>query len=52
MDVAKYVATAIILSSFLGGITEKWAMYLVGSATVIVLMLIGLLLMIKEKKES
>ena len=49
MDVAKYVATAFLISSFLGDITTKWAMYIIGSTTVIVLITIGLWLIIKDK---
>ncbi|MDR2148993.1 MAG: hypothetical protein LBE91_21340 [Tannerella sp.] len=50
LDVAKYVATAFLISSFFGDITKKWAMYAVGSTTVIVLIIFGLWF-IKDKKE-
>ena len=42
MDIAKYVATAIIISSFLGSFEQKWAVYCIGSAIVVVSFLIGL----------
>ena len=51
MDVAKYVATAFLISSFLGNISARWAMYLIGSATVIILVVAGLWLINKEKED-
>ena len=51
MDVGKYVATAVLISSLIGEFKEKWIVYLVGSLTVI-LTLGGGLLFIKEKKTS
>ena len=52
MDVAKYVATAFLISSFLGNINAKWAMYLIGSVTVIILVSSGLWLINNDKKEG
>ena len=49
MDIAKYVATAVLISSFLGGFEQKWIMYLIGIVTVISTFCAGLLF-IKEKK--
>jgi len=49
MDIAKYVATAILISSFLGSFQQKWAIYLVGAIIVVVGFLLGLYF-IKEKK--
>ena len=49
MDIAKYVATAVLISSFLGGFDQKWIMYSVGIVTVILSLFIGLYF-IKEKK--
>ena len=49
MDIAKYVATAVLISSFLGGFEQKWVMYLIGIVTVISTFCAGLLF-IKEKK--
>jgi len=52
LDVAKYVATAFLISSFLGDISTRWVMYAIGSTTVIILILVGLWLIIKDKKED
>ena len=52
MDVAKYVATAVVISSFLTGFEQKWMMYAIGSVTIIITILIGLWLIIKSKKEG
>jgi len=49
MDIAKYVATAILISSFLGSFQQKWAVYIVGATIVAVGFLLGLYF-IKEKK--
>ena len=42
MDIAKYVATAILISSFLGSFEQKWIVYIVGSLIVTVSFSIGL----------
>lgn len=34
MDVAKYVATAVLITSFLGEFREKWLVYTIGVITV------------------
>ena len=34
MDVAKYVATAVLICSFLGEFSEKWIVYAIGVVTV------------------
>ena len=34
MDIAKYVATAVLISSFLGGLQQKWLMYVTGIVVV------------------
>jgi len=49
MDVSKYVATAVLISSFLGGFEQQWIMYSVGTIAVILSFFIGLYF-IKEKK--
>jgi hypothetical protein len=49
MDIAKYVATAVLISSFLGDFKQKWVMYLVGIITVILCLFLGLYF-IKNKK--
>jgi len=50
MDIAKYVATAVLISSFLGGFEQRWVMYLVGILTVISCLFFGLYF-IRDKKQ-
>jgi len=50
MDVAKYVATAVLISSFLGGFEQQWIMYSVGIIAVVLSFFIGLYF-IKDKKK-
>jgi hypothetical protein len=49
MDIAKYVTTAIFLTSILGDIREKWLLYIYATGTVLLCLVFGLLL-IKEKR--
>ena len=49
LDIAKYVATAVIISSFLGSFQQKWVVYVVGTSIVIVGFLIGIYF-INERK--
>ena len=49
MDIAKYVATAVLISQFLGGFEQKWAVYLVGIATVAVCFFLGMIYIRDEK---
>jgi hypothetical protein len=42
MDIAKYVATAVLISSFLGSFEHKWAVYSIGSVIVAVGFSLGL----------
>jgi len=49
LDVAKYVATAVLISSFLGSFEHKWAVCLVGTVIVTVGFSLGLYF-IREKK--
>jgi len=51
MDIAKYVATAVLISSFLGGFQQKWIMYIVGSLAVILCLCIGLVFIKNDKKK-
>lgn len=50
MDIAKYVTTAVLLSSLLGEFPNKWGMYVAGSITVVISLAFGLYF-IKERKE-
>ncbi|KAA6328283.1 hypothetical protein EZS27_022802 [termite gut metagenome] len=52
LDVAKYVATAFLISSFLGGIERRWVMYLASTAAVISALFVGLWLIMQDKKEK
>jgi low affinity Fe/Cu permease len=49
MDIAKYVATAIFLTSILGDMSEKWQLYAVASGTIVICLVTGLLL-IRERE--
>jgi len=49
MDIAKYAATAILISSFLGSLNQKWVVYIVGAVIVAAGFLLGVYF-IKEKK--
>jgi hypothetical protein len=50
MDIAKYITTAVILTSIFGDVEQKWIIYLGGSLTVIVTLLAGLWLVQEKKK--
>ena len=49
MDIAKYVATAVLISSFLGGLQQKWLMYVMGIVVVGVFLFLGMFY-INDKK--
>lgn len=51
MDIAKYLTTAVLLSSVFNDIKESWVIYLVVSVAIVLTLLIGLLL-VKDKKEE
>jgi hypothetical protein len=52
MDIAKYVATAVLISSFLGDFEQKWITYSVGIVTVIFSLWLGLYLINDKKKKK
>jgi hypothetical protein len=52
LDVAKYVATAVILSSVFSEISQKWMMLLISGLSVCFLLLSGLFLIKYSKKED
>ena len=52
MDVAKYVATAVLISSFLGDFEQKWLMYIIGCVTVVFSVCLGLWLIVKDKNKK
>ena len=49
MDIAKYVATAVLISSFLGGLQQKWLMYVAGTVVVGVFLFLGMYLLNTKK---
>lgn len=51
MDIAKYITTAVILSTVFGDITESWIVYVLGALTVIVSLCVGLWL-VREPKQK
>ena len=51
MDIAKYITTAVVLSSIFGDVQEKWVIYVGGSLSIVVTLLAGLWL-VKDKKEG
>jgi len=52
LDVAKYVATAVLISSFLGGLNPKWIMYVAGFLVVTSLLIVGFWLIKKSEKQN
>lgn len=51
MDIAKYVATAVVLSSIFGVIETQWIVIALGIAAVLSTLLTGLWL-VKDKKQE
>lgn len=51
MDIAKYITTAVVLTSIFGGVQEEWIIYLGGSLAVLITLLAGLWL-VKDKKKG
>ena len=56
MDIAKYIATAVILTSIFGDIEERWIIYLGGALAIIATLGWGLYLVkepaIKDKRRK
>ncbi|MBS5541432.1 MAG: hypothetical protein KHX52_14210 [Phocaeicola plebeius] len=52
MDIAKYITTAVVLSSIFGDVQEKWVIYIGGSLAIVVTLLAGLWLVREEKKKG
>ena len=48
MDVAKYIATAVLVSTFIGEFSQKWLIYSIGCAMVTTLFLLGLRILYKK----
>ena len=51
MDIAKYLATAVLITSIIGDFEQKWAMYLIATFTFVLSLGFGLLL-ISEKQSK
>ena len=52
MDIAKYITTAVVLSSIFGDVQEKWVIYIGGALAIVVTLLAGLWLVREEKKKG
>lgn len=51
MDIAKYITTAVILTSIFGEVEKKWIIYIGGLLSVIITLSAGLWL-VKDKKKG
>lgn len=51
MDIAKYITTAVILTSIFGEIDQKWIIYVGGIISILLTLSIGLWL-VQDKKEK
>jgi hypothetical protein len=51
MDIAKYITTAVVLTSIFRGVQEEWIIYVGGSLAVVITLLAGLWL-VKDKKKG
>lgn len=52
MDIAKYLTTAVLLSSVFNDIKESWIIYFVVSIAIVLTLLAGLWLVREEKKKG
>lgn len=52
MDVAKYLATAVLLSSVFEGMQDTYTIYAICSFVLIVLLCLGLILVKESEKET
>lgn len=52
MDIAKYITTAVILSSVFGQVTQTWLIYVGGVVSVIVTLSWGLYLLKSPQKKK
>jgi len=48
MDIAKYTATAALITSFLGGFEQKYMLYSFGLAFVLIFFIVGVLILNKK----
>jgi hypothetical protein len=52
MDVSKYVTTVFLISTYLGGIEVQWKLYVVGTLTAIVPLILGIALVREVTNKS
>lgn len=52
MDIAKYLTTAVLLSSVFNDIKESWVIYSVVSVAIVLTLLAGLWLVREERKKG
>ena len=50
MDIAKYIVTAIVITSFLGSFGETWKIYVFGLIIACLFFAVGLLYINKKRK--
>ena len=50
MDIAKYIITAVVITSFLGSFGDTWKVYVFGITTATLFLVIGLLYINKKRK--
>lgn len=50
MDIAKYITTAVVLTSIFGEVEQKWIIYLGGSLSIVLTLSAGLWLVRDKKK--
>ena len=51
MDIAKYIATAVVVTSIFGDIEQKWIIFTISITTIIFLLIWGVWL-VKDKNET
>ncbi len=52
MDIAKYLATAVLLASFFNDLEEKWIVYVSVSIAIVLTLGLGLLLVQDNEKKG
>ena len=52
LDIAKYITTAVILTSIFGDISQKWIIYIGGSLSILLTLFVGLWLVDKSKDKE
>lgn len=52
MDIAKYITTAVILTSIFGDIEQKWVIYIGGSLSILLTLFVGLWLVDNSKDKE